>query len=867
MFERHFIDRPFDRTGMMSLVITAGRGVFEVSHELCKITKERVIDNGIGSDLVCLGEQPLHSVPLFKYAGTVESFTVPHWINLSFYKSSDIIRFCNSKFIPRIKINILRRDNSYETLNSDFVLPGYDPRFSTLEDDSDEFYSRPSKNTDSLKRSSQTQRISNTSESISMSKYSHKKDNDSDEDSSYLEDSDDEVTHSDNKTRNKINPFSPSTIKPKMSFDRRRFAHIFPLNPDGSPIFPHRTTVKTSNMEMINSHENSSSIEESPSSSIQKFNELNKRYSPSLPQQQQQQQLKKRNDRFSTSSLQYPNTTTNPVKSSNKATRSVTSQLHEIEPAGDDVYLASQIVVSWKSLTFPACLPLTTDFFPSKKIWDSKFVVTSNYTLLLQEIREQYGYVEKSGHNITMKSVVPELVGHRLAMGFQLIKLQSSQYFNVPSSYLVKEKFKLSLGSVYHDLLYLVDDEGNESVKVEISAFEMKLKKDEQKPKNEQMKDPLINQYNYRFQVPDSRVYLHSHCALYPNNNKIKWNDIDSYICIQGNGSLSPLGLGNCWRQRLYLLPILPMGSTLFTETQEFEKKYLNKPLSRIDSSQLVHFDKYQRKNIEELVTYREKYFLCFMEYLNKVQRPDNSRISSTGPKNQNLLPSPKENVYSMLEESKPPDEIIIHLENTYKNPMLEGIPFLQAKNDIPPKCFVSAEATWWCIQNIADIETEADAIAFLQVLLDFNIIRHISKVDKMDKIIRKDEKDENFEKAYIHGFYLYYILTNENRKLDIKYTKDYCEVGLCDLHCGTVLEENNLYFSKDLPKLSKLLPVFGTDYSYSQFGLNLTLESPILKIVNVAVDPNHKSTRVEWASAIYRSYHHPLAAFELGIH
>jgi hypothetical protein len=130
----------------------------------------------------------------------------------------------------------------------------------------------------------------------------------------------------------------------------------------------------------------------------------------------------------------------------------------------------------------------------------------------------------------------------------------------------------------------------------------------------------------------------------------------------------------------------------------------------------------------------------------------------------------------------------------------------------------------------------------------------------------RKDEKEENFEKAYIHGFYLYYILTNENKKLDIKYTKDYCEVGLCDLYCGTVLEEKNLFFSKNLPKLSKLLPVFGTDYSYSQFGLNLTLESPILKIVNVDVDPNNKSNRVEWASAIYRSYYHPLAAFELGM-
>jgi hypothetical protein len=81
VFERHFIDRPFDRTGMMSLVVTPGNGIFEVSRELTKITKERVIDNGIGSDLVCLGEQPLHAVPLFKY-DTLEAFDIPTWINL-----------------------------------------------------------------------------------------------------------------------------------------------------------------------------------------------------------------------------------------------------------------------------------------------------------------------------------------------------------------------------------------------------------------------------------------------------------------------------------------------------------------------------------------------------------------------------------------------------------------------------------------------------------------------------------------------------------------------------------------------------------------------------------------------------------------
>ena len=103
VFERNFIEIPFDRTGMMSVVITGGCGVFEVNRELSKITKGRVIDNGIGSDLVCLGEQPLHQVPLFKYAGS-DSLCVPYWINCSFYKSPAVIRDCNYKFRPRIKI-------------------------------------------------------------------------------------------------------------------------------------------------------------------------------------------------------------------------------------------------------------------------------------------------------------------------------------------------------------------------------------------------------------------------------------------------------------------------------------------------------------------------------------------------------------------------------------------------------------------------------------------------------------------------------------------------------------------------------------------------------------------------------------------
>ncbi|KAF4319273.1 hypothetical protein JM18_007465 [Phytophthora kernoviae] len=67
VLDKHYMDRDLSRTGQGIVMMTAGCSIFNVNKKLAEITEQRMMDNGVGMDMISLSTPPLHVVPLFIY--------------------------------------------------------------------------------------------------------------------------------------------------------------------------------------------------------------------------------------------------------------------------------------------------------------------------------------------------------------------------------------------------------------------------------------------------------------------------------------------------------------------------------------------------------------------------------------------------------------------------------------------------------------------------------------------------------------------------------------------------------------------------------------------------------------------------------
>jgi hypothetical protein len=328
---------------------------------------------------------------------------------------------------------------------------------------------------------------------------------------------------------------------------------------------------------------------------------------------------------------------------------------------------------------------------------------------------------------------------------------------------------------------------------------------------------------------------------------------------------------------------IVSSGATLNTsdanKQQKFTKnlnKDLNKNLSKNNSS-----DSSSQKDASLVAV------VAVSEATNKKVNQENAQLDSE--------------LTGLLKQRDTLKSIIcIYLNESYKIRMLDsqtGLPFLQSKNDIPLNCFISSEAVWWCIANIDEIDNESEAIQLIQIMCDFDLIRHINI----------------HQKIFIHGFYLYYIVTDENEMSSHLYTKDYLEVGFCDIDKMPLKSASLINLPVTWNEMLTAYQRIFADFSRTEFSNNtkkvhsnnninnnntannsntnnhrnnnnncnnnamngtssvsdsskINPSEEFMRYVNVDVDVNRRSNRVEWASAVYRPYYHPLCAFELEI-
>jgi len=70
------VDRSLTTTGRNIVVFNAGSGVMRVNRNLARITKRRMMDSGIGADVISVASPPIHIVPLFIYESPFDRETI-----------------------------------------------------------------------------------------------------------------------------------------------------------------------------------------------------------------------------------------------------------------------------------------------------------------------------------------------------------------------------------------------------------------------------------------------------------------------------------------------------------------------------------------------------------------------------------------------------------------------------------------------------------------------------------------------------------------------------------------------------------------------------------------------------------------------
>lgn len=466
--------------------------------------------------------------------------------------------------------------------------------------------------------------------------------------------------------------------------------------------------------------------------------------------------------------------------------------------------------VDWKSLVVPACLPITTDFFPDQRSLHNDYVVTS-YSLLPEDqgaellTRVCYRGGEDLRNHIpfSVQQVLEELTCQRLQQGFQLIISPDLRNgLNLGNS-----SYTLSIGRIFHKLSIdggtnkLSTDGGTNKLSIDGGT---KIDVKQYKPRHPY---PTIKiQYSYRFRAPDNQTYGVSWVDFVSEKlENYNWNYLDNYICLRGEEEYELRDELKFWRFRILLLPNICQSITQRITAMNAEGQ-----------PELRCLGAYRESTHQDRMKLFEG-FLKFIEIISKIKRTPPQRLpmvkpstrsgivglrqGPTSPNPDSRMRNPSGTVFKTA--PRPPDAIdggivsSMALESRGTNsgnsqtkieplkkiqvPSLKevkmkmmnesSINFMMDQKGLAPFSFIAAEAIFWAIETFKEIENESMAVKLFQQMVQEELITHSSGDIKF---------------PFVCGFYLYFIVDPKTKskipaEVDLEmFQKDWIELEMC---------------------------------------------------------------------------------------
>uniref|UniRef100_M4BL07 Uncharacterized protein n=1 Tax=Hyaloperonospora arabidopsidis (strain Emoy2) TaxID=559515 RepID=M4BL07_HYAAE len=199
----------------------------------------------------------------------------------------------------------------------------------------------------------------------------------------------------------------------------------------------------------------------------------------------------------------------------------------QVRPYEDQQHKIAQNVLKWRSLCFPALLPLASDFMPAPKELQAHYT-ESFYSVMLPERDEQNGVMFRD-----YRELVLEMVAQRLSQDFQLVSVEVSNEAGEKTGTV----FRLSMGHRIHEIVY-----NEETQTIDVKRYLQKVTT---------RSDVDIMAYRYLLWSPivnrfvavgqEFRKYLQI---------EYQWNHLDQLIC----GYIDDMSEGIRYKRSLYCL-------------------------------------------------------------------------------------------------------------------------------------------------------------------------------------------------------------------------------------------------------------------------------------------------------------------------